>query len=57
MLALAAGEMLVGAGDADLTNLIRGKWLGRSDRYRELRNELRRADPGLKKIEMYYIGG
>src|SRR5882757_7334445 len=46
-----------GAGDADLLNLIRGKWLGRTDHYSEQRNELRRADPALKKIEMYYIGG
>jgi cyclic pyranopterin phosphate synthase len=49
--------MRAGAGDADLLNLIRGKWLGRTDRYSEQRNELRRADPALKKIEMYYIGG
>jgi cyclic pyranopterin phosphate synthase len=49
--------MRAGAGDADLLNLIRGKWLGRTDRYSEQRDELRRADPGLKKIEMYYIGG
>jgi GTP 3',8-cyclase len=49
--------MRAGAGDADLLNLIRGKWLGRTDRYSEQRDELRRADPALKKIEMYYIGG
>ena len=49
--------MRAGAGDDDLTNIIRGKWLGRSDRYSELRQELRRSDPSLKKIEMYYIGG
>ena len=46
-----------GAGDADLENLIRGRWLGRTDRYSELRNELRRSEPQPKKIEMYYIGG
>jgi cyclic pyranopterin phosphate synthase len=46
-----------GASDADLLRLIRGKWLGRTDRYSELRDELRRAEPSLKKIEMYYIGG
>jgi cyclic pyranopterin phosphate synthase len=49
--------MRAGAGDPDLLNLIRGKWLGRTDRYSELRDELRRAEPHLKKIEMYYIGG
>lgn len=46
-----------GAGDAELANLIRGSWLGRTDRYSELRDELRRAGPHEKKIEMYYIGG
>jgi cyclic pyranopterin phosphate synthase len=46
-----------GANDAELENIIRGKWLGRTDRYSELRDERRRQEPGLKKIEMYYIGG
>lgn len=61
---LFAGEGLdlraalrAGAGDAELLNVIRGKWLGRSDRYSELREELRRTGPQPKKIEMYYIGG
>jgi GTP 3',8-cyclase len=46
-----------GAHDRELLNLIRGKWLGRTDRYSELRDEKRRTEPSLKKIEMYYIGG
>lgn len=46
-----------GASDAELQNVIRGRWLGRTDRYSELRDELRRAQPDAKKIEMYYIGG
>ena len=46
-----------GASDADILQLIRGVWNGRSDRYSELREELRRVDPGAKKIEMNYIGG
>jgi cyclic pyranopterin phosphate synthase len=46
-----------GAQDGELLNLIRGKWLGRTDRYSELRDEKRRTEPSLKKIEMYYIGG
>jgi GTP 3',8-cyclase len=46
-----------GANDRELLNLIRGKWLGRTDRYSELRDEKRRSEPSLKKIEMYYIGG
>ncbi len=49
--------MRAGASDADLENLIGGRWLGRTDRYSELRDELRRTDPQPKKIEMYYIGG
>jgi len=46
-----------GASDADLLRMIRGVWLGRTDRYSELREELRRKEPETKKIEMYYIGG
>jgi cyclic pyranopterin phosphate synthase len=46
-----------GADDGELLNVIRGKWLGRTDRYSELRDEKRRTEPLLKKIEMYYIGG
>ncbi len=45
-----------GANDEELLNVIRGKWLGRTDRYSELRDELRRTEQP-KKIEMYYIGG
>jgi cyclic pyranopterin phosphate synthase len=45
------------ASDAELTDVIRNVWLGRTDRYSELREQLRRTDPNLKKIEMYYIGG
>ncbi len=45
-----------GADDAALSALIRGAWLGRTDRYSEIRAA---ADPGAPghKIEMYYIGG
>jgi cyclic pyranopterin phosphate synthase len=46
-----------GADDAELLRIIRGAWLGRSDRYSELREELRRDTAETKKIEMYYIGG
>jgi cyclic pyranopterin phosphate synthase len=45
------------ASDDDLRNSIRAKWLGRTDRYSELREEKRRSEPPAKKIEMYYIGG
>ncbi len=49
--------MREGADDAELLRIIRGAWLGRADRYSELRDELRRVSPETKKIEMYYIGG
>jgi hypothetical protein len=40
-----------------LLALIRGTWGDRTDRYSELREEMRRTDPLPKKIEMNYIGG
>jgi cyclic pyranopterin phosphate synthase len=46
-----------GADDAEILQLIRGVWNGRTDRYSELREQLRRTEPGTKKIEMNYIGG
>jgi cyclic pyranopterin phosphate synthase len=46
-----------GADDAELLRILRSAWVGRVDRYSELREELRRASPEPKKIEMYYIGG
>jgi cyclic pyranopterin phosphate synthase len=50
-------SLRAGASDADILQTIRGVWLGRSDRYSEKREELRRAAPETKKIEMNYIGG
>jgi GTP 3',8-cyclase len=46
-----------GANDAELLRMIRGVWIERTDRYSELREELRGKEPESKKIEMYYIGG
>jgi cyclic pyranopterin phosphate synthase len=46
-----------GTNDADLLQLIRGTWGLRTDRYSELREELRRNEPDTRKIEMNYIGG
>jgi cyclic pyranopterin phosphate synthase len=46
-----------GADDVEILQLIRGVWNGRTDRYSELREELRLSDPAAKKIEMNYIGG
>jgi len=46
-----------GAGDAELQQLIRNTWLGRADRYSELRESLRGEGGQAHKIEMYYIGG
>jgi len=43
-----------GASHAELTDLVRGVWEGRTDRYSELRSE---ATLGLPKVEMSYIGG
>jgi hypothetical protein len=51
--------MRAGASDDELLQMIRGAWLGRNDRYSELRGVPLRTEPasGEKKIEMYYIGG
>src|SRR5277367_2360222 len=46
-----------GADDQEMVRLIRGVWNGRSDRYSDLRQELRLRTLESKKIEMYYIGG
>ena len=46
-----------GAEDTEVLNMIRGAWGARTDRYSELREELRRTEPGTQKIEMNYIGG
>jgi cyclic pyranopterin phosphate synthase len=46
-----------GASDAEVLQLIRGVWNGRTDRYSERREEMRRTLPETKKIEMNYIGG
>jgi hypothetical protein len=36
---------------------MRGAWTQRSDRYSELRGELRGREAPLRKVEMHYIGG
>lgn len=46
--------MREGASDAALTALIEGIWRAREDRYSALRSQ---ATPGLRKVEMSYIGG
>jgi cyclic pyranopterin phosphate synthase len=46
-----------GAADADILELISGVWTARTDRYSELREDLRRTGPAAEKIEMNYIGG
>jgi len=43
-----------GASHEELTNLVRGIWSRRTDRYSELRSE---ATVGLPKVEMSHIGG
>jgi cyclic pyranopterin phosphate synthase len=46
-----------GADDAELLQMIRSAWGARTDRYSELRENLRRTEPQSTKIEMSYIGG
>ena len=46
-----------GSDDTEMLQLIRSAWGNRTDRYSELREELRRTAPQPKKIEMNYIGG
>jgi cyclic pyranopterin phosphate synthase len=50
-------ELRGGASDAHLLERIRTVWLGRADRYSELRARLRESTAAQPKIEMYYIGG
>ena len=46
-----------GASDDQLLELIRSVWLRRSDRYSELRAQLRATAHEERKVEMFYIGG
>jgi cyclic pyranopterin phosphate synthase len=46
-----------GATDAELLELMRTAWAQRTDRYSELRQELRKGEAPLVKVEMHYIGG
>ncbi len=46
-----------GATDAELLDMLRSAWARRTDRYSELRNELRQREAPLCKVEMHYIGG
>jgi len=46
-----------GASDADLAEILRTVWLGRTDRYSEQRHQLRSEAPLVSKVEMYHIGG
>jgi cyclic pyranopterin phosphate synthase len=46
-----------GATDAELLDLLRNAWAQRTDRYSELRSELRAREAPLRKVEMHYIGG
>ncbi len=49
------GPLRAGASDAELSELMHAIWTKRTDRYSELRAELRRR--GGSKVEMYFIGG
>jgi GTP 3',8-cyclase len=46
-----------GATDVELLDLLRRAWSQRTDRYSELRSELRSREAPLHKVEMHYIGG
>ena len=46
-----------GASDEVLLDIIRNVWLGRADRYSELRASLSREAHEQRKVEMFYIGG
>jgi cyclic pyranopterin phosphate synthase len=46
-----------GASDEQLLETVRNIWLPRSDRYSELRAELREKPGDHHKVEMFYIGG
>jgi cyclic pyranopterin phosphate synthase len=46
-----------GASDEQLREIIRNTWLGRTDRYSELRATLRKEHGDERKVEMFYIGG
>jgi cyclic pyranopterin phosphate synthase len=48
------GPLRDGASDEELTELLRGVWSRRTDRYSELRTS---ATAALPKVEMSYIGG
>ncbi len=50
------GPLRAGASDSELLEMMRNAWAQRSDRYSELRGELREETP-LRKVEMHYIGG
>ena len=49
------GPLRAGAGDADLSGLIRAVWNARDDRYSEIRSEATLA--ARRHVEMYAIGG
>jgi cyclic pyranopterin phosphate synthase len=51
------GVLRGGASDEELADLLRTAWAGRTDRYSEQREAMRRGEQPLQKIEMHYIGG
>jgi cyclic pyranopterin phosphate synthase len=51
------GALRGGASDGELSDLLRSAWERREDRYSEQREELRRREQPIHKIEMHYIGG
>jgi len=46
-----------GASDEELAELLRRVWLGRTDRYSELRQPEKTREHVMRKVEMYRVGG
>lgn len=49
--------MRAGASDEELLELIHRVWTARTDRYSELRAQIRSSQASQSKVEMFYIGG
>ncbi len=46
-----------GASDEQLLETLRSLWVARSDRYSEIRSQVRQSEDAKRKVEMFYIGG
>jgi cyclic pyranopterin phosphate synthase len=46
-----------GASDEQLLDILRNVWTARTDRYSEVRSQVRQTEDAKRKVEMFYIGG